>query len=128
MLYCSSIFWKCVRTVPVVPFKLKGSDILWICYFFLLLIVGELYPQRKNSIKVYTKDERAPHPGSSSTFWIPCFLYTGQNFIFQGQETVPHKMCLIKIYWPHKKKTVKLIPNNFLFLLILIWSRSLQLQ
>ena len=104
MLCCSSVFWMCVHTVPVVPFKPKGSNILWMCYSFLLLIMFKLYPQTKNAIKVCTKHERVPSLDPvPETFWIPCLLYTGQNFIFQGQNNIPHKMWLIKID-PTKRK------------------------
>ena len=124
---CSSVFWKCVHTVPVVPFKLKGSDILWICYFFLLLIMGELYPQTKNAIKVCTKHERVPPGSSSRNILNSLLLIYWAEFHFSGPEDrTSQKKCAWLKLTPQKENCK--ISNNFLFLLILIWPRSLQLQ
>lgn len=123
LLCCSSVFWKCVHTVPVVPF---GSDILWICYSFLLLTMSELYPQTENAMKVYTKHERVPSLDPVQHFWIPCFWYTPGRFSFFSARRPYLTKCAWLKLTPQKENCK--ISNSFLFLLILIWSRSLQLQ
>ena len=123
LLCRSSVFWKCVDTVPVVPF---GSDILWICYSFLLLTMSELYPQTKKCNQSLHKAWESPLPGSSSTFWIPCFWYTPGRFLFFSARRPYLTKCAWLKLTPQKENCK--ISNSFLFLLILIWSRSLQLQ
>jgi len=117
LLCCSSVFWKCVHTVPVVPFKPNGSDILWMCYSFLLLIMSEIYPQTKNAIKVYTKHERVPSLDPVQHFEFPASYILGRISFFRARRPYLTKCGSLKL--TPQKENCK-ISNNFLFLVILI--------
>ena len=107
MLCCSSVFWMCVHAVPVVPFKPKGSNILWMCYSFLLLIMFKLYPQTKKCNQSLHKAWESPLPWSSSRNILNSLLVIyWPEFHFSGPEYHTSQNVIDK-NWPHKKKTVK---------------------